>query len=68
MSRDEVIARLRENIEKVVRVTFEGGEDVQYLTIINLDEKGFVNKRDGELFWATFDDVEKIEPIAIDGS
>ena len=63
MSRDEVIACLKENIDKVVRVTFEGGEDIQYLTIINLDQKGFVNKRNGEFFWATFDDVENIEPI-----
>jgi hypothetical protein len=68
MSRDEVILGLRENIEKVVRVTFEAGEDVQDLTIINLDGEGFVSKRVGELFWVTFDDVENVEPMAVDGS
>ena len=63
MSRDEVIACLKENIDKVVRVTFEGGEAIQNLTVVNLDGEGFVNKWNGELFWSTFDDVENVEPI-----
>jgi hypothetical protein len=63
MSRDEVIAGLRANIDKVVRVTFEG-DDVRDMTIVNLDDEGFVNKIDGELFWSTFDDVENVEPLS----
>ena len=64
MSRDEIVSQLRANIDRLVRVTFEGGEDIQDVIIKNLDQEGFVNERDGQLFWATFEDVENLEPLS----
>jgi hypothetical protein len=31
------------------------------MTVINLDDEGFVNKVDDQYFWAAFGDVEAIE-------
>ncbi len=63
MSREEIITRLRENIDKVVLVTWTGSCGVQRMTIHSVDDEGFVNQVEGELFWATFDDVDKVEPL-----
>jgi hypothetical protein len=63
VSRSEIKTRLRENIEKRARLTF-ASNDVQDLTVINVDEEGFVTELEGEYFWSTFDDVTKVEPLS----
>ncbi len=62
MSRNEVINTLRANVGKIARVTFID-EEPQLMTIINLDQKGFVNKVGDEFFWATFEDVANVQPF-----
>ena len=61
MIRDQVIQTLRANVDKLVRVRFVG-EEPQLMTIINLDQKGFVNKIGDQFFWATFEDVCDAQP------
>ena len=36
---------------------------VQEMTIRNLDDEGFVNQVDGELFWSNFEDVESVKSL-----
>lgn len=86
MSREEIIARLGENIDKAVLVKFTedardpltpvrnrwpGPDDeaqmrfgrVRRMKIVSVDDEGFVNQVNGEIFWTRFDDVEDVEPL-----
>jgi hypothetical protein len=60
MSRDEIIRALEANVDRAVRITFVDGEALS-VTVINLDDEGFVHSVGGEFFWATFEDVSEVE-------
>ena len=42
MSREEIMQTLGDKLDKVVRITSSKGV-VQYLTVVNLDDEGFVH-------------------------
>ncbi len=89
MSRDEVIARIRQNLGKLARITFTAEarnpltdltntlienkpnskvlRRTQDMTIINVDDEGFVTQIGAEVFWSTFDDVENIDTLFSQG-
>ncbi len=62
MNRDEISQILKANIDKVVRVTFTNGI-LRLVTVINLDDEGFINKLEDNFFWAAFEDISEIEKI-----
>jgi len=62
---------LGDKLGKVVRITSSKGV-VQYLTVVNLDDEGFVhtlndgilnddNRLNDEYFWTTFDDITDVQ-------
>jgi len=65
MTQEEIIATLKANIGKRVRITFDDDE-VQSVDITNIDSEGFVlsgpNGENPAGYWARFESVKLIEP------
>jgi hypothetical protein len=72
MTTDEVIATLKANIGRTVRVTYTGGE-TDLVFIHSVDDEGFVNDPispdekiyppDKQGWWARFEDIAEVHPV-----
>jgi len=60
MSREEIIQALRANVDRAVRVTFVDGI-TELVTVVNLDNEGFVNQVGDEFFWTVFENVSEVQ-------
>jgi hypothetical protein len=65
MNRPEVIKSLTDNVDKIVRVIFNDGQD-QTIKVHLVDDEGIVyylassNEVDNQAYWAFFKDVENV--------
>lgn len=65
MNRTEVIKSLTDNVDKIVRVIFNDGQD-QTIKVHLVDDEGIVyylassNEGESQAYWAFFEDVENV--------
>jgi hypothetical protein len=68
MNRAEVLKSLTDNVDKIVRVIFNDGQD-QTIKVHMVDDEGIVyylalsNEVDNQAYWAFFKDVENVLPL-----
>ncbi len=66
MTRDDVIATLKANLNKTVTLRFTDGF-VTAATPLTVDKEGFIHdlaSKDDHVFWVSFEEVESVTPAA----
>jgi hypothetical protein len=59
VTRIEIISALRANVDGTVRLKFADGEE-HCVTVVSVDDEGFVGKLVDDLFWTAFEDVADV--------
>jgi hypothetical protein len=68
MDREEIVGRLRANVDKVVKVCFGDG-NIQTIKVHVVDDDGIVyflvvsNEVDKQAYWTVFDDIKNVESL-----